>query len=210
MKAQVLGGLPFLRISVDRDRILRYGINAAEVLDVGVGPRRQDRRPGRRGPATVRGSRSASRPSRAATWTRSANSASPTRQGRMIPMEDLADIAHGGQRGTRSGARTASAARRCRPTSADATSPRFVAEAQRKVAGESPCTAVTLYRWGGTFENLQSATKRLTIVVPIALAMIFLLLYRHVRTRRSSARPDLPLRAPRARSGESSPCGSAA
>jgi cobalt-zinc-cadmium resistance protein CzcA len=31
--------------------------------------------------------------------------------------------------------------------------------------------------WGGTFENLQSATRRLTVVVPIALALIFLLLY---------------------------------
>ena len=31
--------------------------------------------------------------------------------------------------------------------------------------------------WGGTFENLQSATKRLMIVVPFALALIFLLLF---------------------------------
>jgi cobalt-zinc-cadmium resistance protein CzcA len=31
--------------------------------------------------------------------------------------------------------------------------------------------------WGGTFQNLQSATERLTIVVPVALVLIFLLLY---------------------------------
>ena len=31
--------------------------------------------------------------------------------------------------------------------------------------------------WGGTFENLRSATARLSIVVPIALGLIFLLLY---------------------------------
>ena len=33
VKAQALGGLPFLRIEVDRDRIARYGIDAADVLD---------------------------------------------------------------------------------------------------------------------------------------------------------------------------------
>jgi len=54
----------------------------------------------------------------------------------------------------------------------------FVAEAQEKVA-----TQVTLppgrYRieWGGQFENLQRARRRLLIVVPFALAMILGLLY---------------------------------
>ena len=32
-------------------------------------------------------------------------------------------------------------------------------------------------RWGGQFEHLQTALKRLMIVVPIALALIYLLLY---------------------------------
>src|SRR5437763_12009998 len=32
-------------------------------------------------------------------------------------------------------------------------------------------------RWGGQFEHLQTATRRLMIVVPIALSLIFLLLY---------------------------------
>ncbi len=31
--------------------------------------------------------------------------------------------------------------------------------------------------WGGQFEQLVSATQRLTIVVPIALLLIFLLLF---------------------------------
>jgi cobalt-zinc-cadmium resistance protein CzcA len=31
--------------------------------------------------------------------------------------------------------------------------------------------------WGGTFENLQSATERLKLVVPAALFLVFLLLY---------------------------------
>ena len=31
--------------------------------------------------------------------------------------------------------------------------------------------------WGGTFENLQSATQRLQIVVPVSLLLVFLLLF---------------------------------
>jgi cobalt-zinc-cadmium resistance protein CzcA len=33
------------------------------------------------------------------------------------------------------------------------------------------------YTYGGTFENLQAASKRLLIAVPVALALIFMLLY---------------------------------
>jgi cobalt-zinc-cadmium resistance protein CzcA len=54
----------------------------------------------------------------------------------------------------------------------------FVAEARRRVAEEVPLPPGR-YRieWGGEFENLQRATTRLMIVVPLALALIFLLLY---------------------------------
>ncbi|WP_155736386.1 efflux RND transporter permease subunit, partial [Stutzerimonas frequens] len=31
--------------------------------------------------------------------------------------------------------------------------------------------------WGGTFEQLESATKRLQIVVPVALLLVFILLF---------------------------------
>lgn len=34
-----------------------------------------------------------------------------------------------------------------------------------------------MLRWGGQFEHLQTASKRLTIVVPVAMLLIFLLLY---------------------------------
>jgi cobalt-zinc-cadmium resistance protein CzcA len=33
------------------------------------------------------------------------------------------------------------------------------------------------YTYGGTFENLQAASARLMIAVPVALALIFMLLY---------------------------------
>jgi cobalt-zinc-cadmium resistance protein CzcA len=54
----------------------------------------------------------------------------------------------------------------------------FAAEAQRRVA-EQLTLPPGRYRleWGGQFENLDRARQRLTIVVPIALALIFTLLY---------------------------------
>ena len=54
----------------------------------------------------------------------------------------------------------------------------FVAEARRKVADKVPMPSGR-YRveWGGQFENLQRAWTRLLIVVPLALALIFGLLY---------------------------------
>ncbi len=42
------------------------------------------------------------------------------------------------------------------------------------------------YTYGGEFQNLQSATTRLTIVVPVALAVILLLLYATVKNIRES------------------------
>jgi cobalt-zinc-cadmium resistance protein CzcA len=53
----------------------------------------------------------------------------------------------------------------------------FVAEAQ--VAIDAQVKFPNLYhpRWGGQFEHLQTATQRLLIVVPVAMLLIFLLLY---------------------------------
>lgn len=54
----------------------------------------------------------------------------------------------------------------------------FVAEARRKVA-EQVVMPSPRYRveWGGQFEHLQRAQRRLAIVVPLALGLIFALLY---------------------------------
>jgi len=52
----------------------------------------------------------------------------------------------------------------------------FVEEAKQKVAQMKLPTGYYL-EWGGTFENQQRAAKRLSIVVPIALAMIFIILF---------------------------------
>ena len=53
----------------------------------------------------------------------------------------------------------------------------FVEEAQSKIEREVQLPPGYYLKWGGTFENLQRASERLLIVVPIALFLIFVLLY---------------------------------
>ncbi|MEW6122713.1 MAG: CusA/CzcA family heavy metal efflux RND transporter [Pseudomonadota bacterium] len=53
----------------------------------------------------------------------------------------------------------------------------FVADAQKQVAEKVKLPDGYWIGWGGQFEQLVSATQRLAIVVPIALALIFLLLF---------------------------------
>jgi heavy metal efflux system protein len=53
----------------------------------------------------------------------------------------------------------------------------FVSEAQRRVAAQVPLPPGYYLAWGGQFENLQRASARLLIVVPLALFLIFVLLF---------------------------------
>lgn len=53
----------------------------------------------------------------------------------------------------------------------------FVAEAQDRIAGEVKLPPGYYLTWGGQFENLERATSTLMIVVPIALFLIFVLLF---------------------------------
>ncbi|MFZ6719724.1 efflux RND transporter permease subunit [Undibacterium sp. Ji49W] len=53
----------------------------------------------------------------------------------------------------------------------------FVTEAQQQLAKQVKIPTAYWTTWGGTFEQLQSATQRLQIVVPAALLMVFLLLF---------------------------------
>ncbi len=53
----------------------------------------------------------------------------------------------------------------------------FVEEAKRKVAEQVTAPTGYYYEWGGEFENQQRAAQRLSIVVPVAIGLIFLLLF---------------------------------
>jgi cobalt-zinc-cadmium resistance protein CzcA len=53
----------------------------------------------------------------------------------------------------------------------------FVSEATQRIQTDAPVPAGYWTTWGGTFEQLQSAAKRLQIVVPVALLLVFMLLF---------------------------------
>jgi cobalt-zinc-cadmium resistance protein CzcA len=63
----------------------------------------------------------------------------------------------------------------------------FVADAQGAIQKNLKLPAGYYVQWGGQFENLDRASRRLMIVVPLALALIFVLLY----TMFNSFRPAL-------------------
>jgi len=53
----------------------------------------------------------------------------------------------------------------------------YVAEAQQRIEQEVKIPSGYWLTWGGTFEQLQSATARLEIVIPLALLLVSILLY---------------------------------
>jgi cobalt-zinc-cadmium resistance protein CzcA len=63
----------------------------------------------------------------------------------------------------------------------------FVAEAQAAIHTKVKLPPGYILRWGGQFEYLQTATQRLLIVVPIALALIYLLLFSSFNSLRLAA-----------------------
>ena len=53
----------------------------------------------------------------------------------------------------------------------------FVAEAQQQIGARVQLPPGYLIKWGGQFENQQRAMKRLAVIVPITIGLIFILLF---------------------------------
>ena len=51
------------------------------------------------------------------------------------------------------------------------------ADAQERIGSQVQLPPGYYIEWGGQFENLQAATRRLAIVVPLVLSLIFAMLY---------------------------------
>lgn len=60
----------------------------------------------------------------------------------------------------------------------------FIAEAQKKVAGQVALPTGYRLTWGGQFENQQRAMARLKLIIPITLCLIFTLLFWAFRSLR--------------------------
>jgi cobalt-zinc-cadmium resistance protein CzcA len=60
----------------------------------------------------------------------------------------------------------------------------FVQEAQRRIAAEVQLPAGYAIDWGGDFENLLSASRRLALITPLVLGLIAMLLYTSFKSLR--------------------------
>jgi cobalt-zinc-cadmium resistance protein CzcA len=63
----------------------------------------------------------------------------------------------------------------------------FVNEAQRRVADEVELPLGSRLEWGGQFQNLQSASQRMALIVPACFVLIFGILYMALGSVRSAA-----------------------
>jgi len=184
-KAEQVAGLPYLRVIVDRDAIARYGINASQVLDTveAIGGKQvgQVLEGQKRFSMQVRFS-----PEDRASFDNIKNIKVSDQNGRLIPLNQLAEIR------TEVGPAQISRESIHRRLSVE-TNVRgrdlasFVGDAQKAVREQVELPPVYWIEWGGQFENLERASSTLAIVVPMALFLIFVLLY----TTFGSARPAL-------------------
>ena len=182
VKVEQTTGLPMLTMNVDRAKIARLGINMSEVQDalsIAVGGResgllfqgdrrfdivvrlpdslRMDMEAIKRIPIRLPSSDSAARPA-------------------YVQIGEVAslDVAPGPNQISReSGKRRVVVTANVRGRDIGS----FVAEAQQKLEQQVKVPTGYWTSWGGTFEQLQSASKRLQIVVPAALLLVFILLF---------------------------------
>ncbi|MGH6711772.1 MAG: efflux RND transporter permease subunit [Bradyrhizobium sp.] len=195
VKTEQVSGLPVLTVKLNRQALSRYGISVGDVqnlVEIAVGGKSAglvfegDRRFELvvRLPEYLRSNVEAIRslpiPLPAIESQTKATPAiwgnSPLAQIRYAPLSELAqiDIAPGPNQISREDGKrriVVSANVRGRDLGS------FVGDAQGQIAEKVKLPAGYWIGWGGQFEQLVSATKRLTIVVPIALLLIFILLF---------------------------------
>jgi cobalt-zinc-cadmium resistance protein CzcA len=190
VKAEQVTGLPMLEVVIDRIALARYGLSQEEVQEVlrtaiggSVGGQifEGDRRFDVvvRLPEALRGDLDAiarlpillpehvgeSVPAR---WQRRA----PAPQNAFIPLGAVAELVIGtgpNQISRENGKRRVVVTANVRGRDIGS----FVAEAEQRIRAEVALPAGYWITWGGQFEQLASASRRLQIVVPLALLLIF-------------------------------------
>ncbi len=177
VQAQQIAGLSYLRIIVRRADLARYGINTRDVLDavstVGGLTIGQVFEGQRRFPLQVR-----LQPESRENLEQIKSLKIHDAEGRQIPISQLADIVP--EDGPVEISRDAIRRRllvQCNVDVKQIDLAGFVAQAQKIVNEEVTLPDGYMLRWGGQFENLQEASKRLALAVPVALFLIFALLY---------------------------------
>jgi cobalt-zinc-cadmium resistance protein CzcA len=196
VKLEQTTGLPVLTIQMDRREMARYGLNVAEVqevIEIAIGGKtvnkvfegdrrfdlivrlpeniRSDMEQLKRIPIALPNIVSPS-----GSMGENGNGARGATNLSFLPLGELADfnLATGPNQISRENGKRhiiVSANVRGRDIGS------FVDEAQGVIQQNAPIPSAYWTSWGGQFEQMQSATKRLQIVVPLALFLIFVLLF---------------------------------
>ncbi|HVY46116.1 MAG TPA: CusA/CzcA family heavy metal efflux RND transporter, partial [Minicystis sp.] len=170
------GEAPQLSVTIDRDALARYDLDLADVQDyaetaMGGHVASQLWEGEKRFDVTVR-----LPPSTREDVAAIRGMLVPMKDGGLLPLAALADVRMGMGRA----AITRENGRRyvgIRSNVRDRDLGSFVAEARAKMEAAVPMPPGYETVWGGEFENQERAMKRLKIVIPLALAITFLLLF---------------------------------
>lgn len=176
VNVEKVSGLAYLEIEIDRDKIARYGINVADVqqvVETAIG--------GKEASKVYEGQKVFGLAVRFPESSR--NDVEPIRNilvaspnGALIPLGQLAKVyvTEGPAQISREMAQRRIVIE-CNVSDRDLGG--FVKEAQQKIDAAVKLPPGYFITWGGQFENQQRAMKRFSIVVPITIAVIFLLLF---------------------------------
>ena len=176
VKVEQTSGLPMLDIRVDRDAMARVGVTAQDVQDV-ITATLGGRTSGmifegdRRFPVVIRLS-----DAQRADLGLLARVQVPVAGGAFVPLASVADIRivdGPNQISRENGKRRIVVQANVRGRDVGS----VVAEAQNAIATQVRLPAGSYLEWGGQFENLQSASARLKLVIPACFVLILLLLY---------------------------------
>ncbi|WP_313315969.1 CusA/CzcA family heavy metal efflux RND transporter [Pulveribacter sp.] len=186
VKVEQTTGLPMLTVNIDRQKASRYGLNVADIQDTvatAIGGREAgtlfegDRRFDIlvRLPESLRNDLESMKRLPIPLPRGTGGTGSAEGQTNFIQLAEVAsfELAPGPNQVSRENGKrriVVSANVRGRDVGS------FVADAEAALA-QVKIPAGYWTSWGGTFENLQSATQRLQIVVPVSLLLVFLLLF---------------------------------
>ncbi len=173
---EIISGVAELQVQVDRTALARYGLNVADVRDI-----TQAAVSGQSVSEIIQGQRRFDVVVRLPEQYR--QNVQAIREllisapgGELVPLGNVANVtvARGPEVISReSGQRRIVVQSNVRGRDLGS----FVADAQSRVAEQLPIPAGYSVTWGGQFENQQRATRRLMLVIPLAIAIIFGLLF---------------------------------
>ncbi len=175
ISAEQITGQPTLQVKVDQDKLARYGVAAREVLDMveAVGtPRIGEVFEGERSFPLVLRLPDAQREDPEAL----AETPIPTRTGAILPLRALADITEE-QRPSTINREWGRRLLKVSVSVPERDVASFVDDARRAMEQGFILPPGYFVEWGGQFENLERSQRRLAVVVPLTLLLIFVLLW---------------------------------